>query len=92
MLAPAFSVLTYPFLESKINRLPYITYQGKRSVTLNDWKIQFESLKWGVKSKVGELSRTENSVRSFDQRSSRTGSPFDNGDPVRELVVRECVH
>jgi hypothetical protein len=40
-----------------------------------------------VQSKVSELSRTENSARSFDRKSLRTESPFDYGDSVRKLFV-----
>jgi hypothetical protein len=67
-------------------------YQGKRSFTQDSWKIQIESMKWGLKSKVRERSRTENSSRSFDRKSSRIGLPFDYGDSVRELSVHGCLH
>ncbi|SRR6266487_3972848 len=67
-------------------------YQGKRSVTQDGWKIQIESMKWSLKSKVRERSRTENSSRSFDRKSSRIGLPFDYGDSVRELFVHGCLH
>jgi hypothetical protein len=66
-------------------------YQGKRSVTQDGWKIQIESMKWGLKSKVSERSRTENCSRSFDRKSSRIGLPFDYGDSVRELFVHGCL-
>jgi hypothetical protein len=72
------------------NILQKLKYQGKRSVTQDDWEIQHESMKWGPKSKVRELSRTENSARSFDRKSSRAESPFGYGDSARELFVHKC--